>query len=94
MQPKKVDFAYYALPYNPYGKKEDYNWTFPMRWFDMKNDESVLIGNEFWELIGGRGTYQNFIKEVNTLGKGYKERIYKEFLGFEPPETFNEDVLH
>lgn len=94
MQPKTVDFAFYALPYNPYGKKADYNWTFPMRWFDMKNDESVLIGNEFWELIGGKGTYQNFIKEINTLGKVYKERIYREFLGFEPPETSNENVLH
>lgn len=94
MQPKKVDFAYYALPYNPYGKKEDYNWAFPMRWFDMKNDETVLIGDEFWELIGGKGTYQNFIKEINSLGKDYKERIYREFLGIEPPETFDEDVLH
>jgi len=25
MEPKKVDDAFYALPYNPYGKKENYN---------------------------------------------------------------------
>lgn len=31
MEPKVVDYAYYALPYNPYGKKEDYKWSFPMR---------------------------------------------------------------
>lgn len=94
MHPKTVDYAYYALPYNPYGEKEDYNWAFPMRWFDMKNDEAVLIGNEFWEFIGGKGTYQNFIREINTLGKEYKERIYREFLGIEPPETFDENVLY
>lgn len=93
MQPKKVDFAFYALPYNPYGKKEDYKWSFPLRWFNMQEDESVLIGDEFWELIGGEGTYSKFIKEVNLLGKEYKERIYKEFLGIEMPEILDEGVL-
>jgi hypothetical protein len=73
------------LPYNPYGKREDYKWTFPMRWFDMQKDSAVLIGDEFWDKVGGNGTYQHFIKEINALGKVYRERIYKEFLGIEPP---------
>jgi len=93
MKGGKVDSAFYALAYNPYGKKEDYNWSFPMRWFDMHNDESVLIGNEFWELIGGKGTYNNFISEINSLGKEYRERIYREFLGIEPPEGFDNSIL-
>ena len=93
MSPKTVDYAYYALPYNPYGKKEDYQWSFPARWFDMRHDESVLIGDEFWALIGGAGTYENFIKEVNLLGKEYRERIYREFLGMEPPADSCGDVL-
>ena len=93
MNENRVDFAFYALPYNPYGKKEDYAWSFPKRWFNMTEDESVLIGDEFWELIGGPGTYKNFIYEVNSLGKGYKERIYTEFLGIEPPESLNIEVL-
>jgi len=93
MKPAKIDNAFYALPYNPYGKKSDYNWSFPMRWFDMHNDESVLIGNEFWELIGGKGTYKNFISEINSLGKEYRERIYREFLGIEPPEGFEKSIL-
>jgi hypothetical protein len=59
----------------------------------MHEDESVLIGNEFWDLIGGGGTYQTFITEVNNLGKEYKERIYKEFLKIEPPQNFDEAVL-
>lgn len=93
MKPAKVDYAFYALAYNPYGKKEDYNWSFPMRWFDMQNDESVLIGNEFWDLVGGEETYKTFITEINLLGKEYRERIYREFLGIEPPEGFDEMVL-
>jgi len=84
MEPKVIDEAYFALPYNPYGKKENYNWTFPFRWFDMKNDKAVLIGNEFWDKIGGIGTYQYFLKEINSIGKEYKARIYREYLGIEP----------
>ena len=93
MKPQKVDFSFFALAYNPYGKKEDYNWSFPLRWFDMQNDASVLIGNEFWELIGGKGTYKNFITEINKLGLEYRERIYKEFLGIEPPEGYKDIKL-
>ena len=94
MNEQIVDNAYYALVYNPYGnKKEDYAWSFPMRWFDMINDESVLIGDEFWNLIGGKGTYNTFINEINKLGVGYKERIYREFLGIEPPIGYNKVVL-
>lgn len=85
MDPPQIDGAYYALPYNPYGTREAYNWSFPARWFDMKKDEVVLIGDEFWEKIGGEGTYQAFITAINEIGKEYKERIYREFLGIEPP---------
>lgn len=93
MEPQKVDFSYFALAYNPYGKKEDYNWSFPLRWFNMQNDASVLIGNEFWELIGGKGTYKNFVTEINKLGLQYRERIYREFLGIEPPEGYKDTKL-
>jgi len=89
----QVNYAYYALPYNPYGTKEEYKWGFPMRWFNMQKDESVLIGNEFWELIGGNGTYYNFISEINLLGKEYRERIYREFLEIEPPHNFEDELL-
>jgi len=93
MEPQKIDEAFYALPYNPYGRKEDYAWSFPARWFDMKNDKVVLIGNEFWEKIGGVGTYQAFISAVNEIGPTYKEIIYRGFLGIEPPKDFNKGGL-
>ncbi len=85
MDPPQVTAAYYALPYNPYGRKEDYAWSFPARWFDMRNDPVVLIGDEFWEKIGGVGTYRAFIEAVNEIGPAYRERIYREYLGIEPP---------
>ena len=86
MEQRFADEVYYALPYNPYGAKENYAWSFPQRWFDMKNYPSVLIGSEFWDLIGGKGTYEAFITSVNTLGEEYRDRIYREYLGIEPPE--------
>lgn len=92
MQPSPITAAYYALPYNPYGKKEDYAWSFPFRWFNMKEDKVVLIGNEFWDLIGGQGTYQMFISEINKLGKEYRERIYKEYLGIDVKDI-PDDIL-
>jgi len=85
MEPRQVDGAYYALPYNPYGQRSDYAWSFPARWFNMREDEVVLIGDEFWDKIGGPGTYQSFIAAVNEIGKDYRERIYRDFLGIEPP---------
>jgi hypothetical protein len=87
MTSPQVDEAFYALPYNPYGAKQKYAWGPPMRWFNMKEDPVVLIGNEFWEKVGGLGTYQAFISAVNEIGPEYKARIYREFLGIEPPPS-------
>lgn len=93
MEPRQIDDAYYALPYNPFGKRENYSWSFPARWFDMRNDKVVLIGDEFWERIGGLGTYKAFIEAINEIGEEYKNRIYREFLGMEPPASTEEGKL-
>lgn len=90
MDPLQVDGAYYALPYNPYGQRKDYAWSFPRRWFNMQEDAVVLIGEEFWDKIGGLGTYQSFISAVNEIGEKYRNRIYREFLGIEPPPKASE----
>ena len=93
MEGHPIDAVFYALPYNPYGKRENYEWSFPARWFNMKEDPSVLIGEELWDFIGGKGTYRHFIEEINKLGVHYKERIYREFLGIEPPDGFDKNKL-
>lgn len=93
MENRPIDAAYFALPYNPYRLKENYSWKLPERWFNMKHDSCVLIGDETWDMIGGEGTYQFFIDEINKLGKYYKERIYREYLGIELPEGYDDDTL-
>lgn len=92
MTESQVDNAYFALPYNPYGKRENYDWQFPNRWFNMKQDACVLIGDEFWERIGGVGTYQAFLEAVNEVGMEYKIRIYRDYLGIEPPTNFGKGL--
>lgn len=94
MRPKQIDEAYFALPYNPYGEKENYSWSFPNRWFNMKEDPVVLIGNEFWEKVGGLGTYQTFITAINEIGPEYKDRVCREFLGITPPDDIDEDNIY
>ena len=86
MEPPQIKEAFYALPYNPYGKREDYNWSFPKRWFNMIEDPVVLIGDEFWDKIGGIGTYRIFIDAVKEIGISYKKIIYSDYLGINPPE--------
>jgi hypothetical protein len=83
-----IDGAFYALAYNPYGlNREDYSWAIPARWFNMTSDSAVLIGAEFWDKIGGVGTYTAIIEAINEIGLPYRERIYREFLGIEPPTS-------
>ena len=75
MKPCPVTAAYFALPYNPYGEKHLYDWSFPTRWFDMRHDECVLIGDELWDLAGGEGTYSEIIRIAQEVGIRYRERI-------------------
>ena len=35
VEPLQIDQAFYALPYNPYRRRRDYNWAFPARRFNM-----------------------------------------------------------
>ena len=86
MEPPQIEEAYFALPYNPYGHRQDYDWKFPARWFNMQEDKVVLIGDEFWEKVGGVGTYQTFIEAVNEIGDKYQVQIYRDYLGIEPPQ--------
>lgn len=75
MEEHPVDYAYFGLTYNPYGSKDNYQWPLPFTHFDMQNDSCVLIGSELWNLIGGDGTYEHFINEINKLGANYRSII-------------------
>jgi hypothetical protein len=66
--------AYFAMPYNPYGRnKEDYKHGFSIKYLDMQNQ--VLLGSEFWELIGGSGTYDELLDIYAEVGRENSKKI-------------------
>lgn len=80
MEGSPISEAYYALPFNPYGSRKDYSHPHPFRWFDMRNDEVVIMDKEFWDLLGGEGAFEALLDIFESVGQEYKERIRKEFL--------------
>jgi hypothetical protein len=70
--------AYFAMPYNPYGESlEKYQWNYAMNYTPF--EEVVLIGAEFWNLIGGRSTYQELLAIYRDVGQEYEREILKAF---------------
>jgi hypothetical protein len=62
--------VYFGLYYNPYGEQRDqYAWQFPMKIFDMHHDECVLIGRDYWDIIGGQGTYDEILTIATRAGE-------------------------
>jgi len=60
--------AFYATAYNPYGiKKNQYNHSFTINYMDIKNQ--VLVGKEFWDMVGGPGTYEEVLAIYQEVGK-------------------------
>ena len=69
--------AYFAMAYNPYGTRlEDYRHSFSLKYLDMQNE--VLLGADFWKLIGGDGTYEELLEIYQEVGreKGMKGDRY------------------
>ncbi len=70
--------TYLGLYYNPGGpNKTDYNWSVPSKIFNMKHDECVLIGHEYWNLIGGEGTYSSLLKIFEKVGNDTRSQLEK-----------------
>ncbi len=69
--------TFLCLYYNPGGdKKSDYNWTMPFKIFNMHKDECVLIGEEYWDFIGKKGTYKELLKIFEQVGASTRKSYY------------------
>ncbi len=67
-----------AIPYNPYEPKPYERWTL-QGLFDLK--EEVLVGVEFWDLLGGVGTYEDLLKVFEEAGLELYNEIDKKMKG-------------
>ena len=53
--------AYFAVVYNPYGLTcADYRWSFALGYTPF--DQAVVIGDEFWNVVGGPTVYEESLK--------------------------------
>ena len=67
--------TYYAMSYNPYGSRDQYNHSFAINLLDMEHQ--VLLGPEFWELIGGPGTYEQVVELFGQVGREFRSEILR-----------------
>ncbi len=72
---KRVN-VYLAFPYNPYHPKPYYRFT-EVGMMDPPND--FLVGNEYWDFIGGKNTFPDLLKAFDEVGKDFKEQLNKKF---------------
>ncbi len=65
--PPKVR-TYLAMAYNPFGDERiSYSHSFTLKYLDFEH--MVLVGREFWEYIGGQGTYEEVLAIYREVGK-------------------------
>lgn len=69
--------TYFGMAYNPYGMGE-YAYSFGCKYLDIKNH--ALIGKPLWELLGGRGTYEDIVGVYEKVGIAGGTRAIQEAL--------------
>ena len=56
------------MGYNPFGQRlEHYRHRFALRYLDMYHQ--VLLGADFWTLVGGEGTYEELLELYKEVGQ-------------------------
>ncbi len=63
--PKAIVKSIVAIPYNPYEPDPYERWTL-QGLFDLRQE--VLVGADFWDLLGGKNTYRDLLKIFELAG--------------------------
>ena len=73
---RKKIYSYLAFPYNPYHTK-------PYKRFTQANlvkiNEDFLVGEKYWDFLGGKNTFQQLLDVFDIVGKRYKKELIKKF---------------
>lgn len=64
--------TWWGVPYNPYGRG-NYRHVYPLAFFDFEHE--VMLGEPFWEFVGGDGTYEELLRVYREVGEGFTERL-------------------
>lgn len=79
---EEVINTYIAIPYNHYEPKPYERWML-RGMFDFEHE--LLVAHDFWELIGGKGAYEDLLGCFESVGLAIWDEVYKYF------ERFNID---
>lgn len=69
--------TFYAMSYNPYGSESENRWSLVQNYLDT--DDQVLCGSEFWELVGGIGTYEAVLEIFAEIGEENRTTLLEIF---------------
>lgn len=72
-KPVKV---FLAFPYNPYHPEPYSRFTETGM---MNHPKDFLIGDEYWDFIGGKNTFTDLLQTFDEVGKEFKKRLKKKF---------------
>jgi hypothetical protein len=65
-------FAWWGIPYNPYGRGP-YLHSFALPFFDFERE--VMLGEQFWDFVGGTGTYEELLGANRQVGEVFTDRL-------------------
>ena len=68
--------VFLAIPYNPYHPHPYARFT-EVNMMDPPHD--FLVGDEYWDFIGGKGTFQDLLDAFDEIGKSYKNTLNEMF---------------
>lgn len=68
--------TFVAIPYNPYEPKPYERWTL-RGMLDL--EEELVVANEFWDMIGGEGTYEELLDCFERAGIEIRSEIDEHF---------------
>lgn len=71
--------AYICIPYNPEAPKPYSRWTL-QGLYDLKKE--VLVAEEFWDFLGGKGTYEELLDIFEQTGIELRKEIDKKISEF------------
>lgn len=68
-----------AIPYNPYEPQPYTRWT--MRGM-LDLEQELMVGDEFWDFLGGKGAYQDLLGCFERVGIELRDEIDEYFTRF------------
>jgi len=68
--------VFLAFPYNPY-HPEPYSRFTEVGMMDPPND--FLVGEEYWNFLGGKNTFKELLDTFDTIGKEFKTSLQQKF---------------